>query len=191
VRSLLFIRIIQKLISDMADTEAYEELKKLVKNGDLSITYIDAPPRTASSPFYASLANVHDVGLYEPLLEHSGKEFTYILEKFEEAKEKDAGKKPVKIVIKEIAKHVSSDNLEKIMSLADNFFVVMRDPHLQLESLVRRWANDLAFGTKVADHLSKEEVWERAEQVEQLLKNGGMRVARESRGDFLKPVGEV
>src|SRR5262245_42517684 len=127
--------------------DAYEELRELTAKGDLSIIYIDAPPRTVSSAFFRSLAQIIPACAYEPFhLPSHGFErgLANILEKARAAGVHDpATVKPVRLVVKEIARYLPAAEWEKWMPLADHFIAIIRDPYLQLHSLLKRAANDM------------------------------------------------
>jgi hypothetical protein len=168
--------------------DAYRELKILVEKGDLSITYIDAPPRTVSSALFRSLTQVMHACAYEPFHfpSHGFEQgLKVLLEKAKRAGVYDvAAGRPVRLVTKEIARYLPAKDWERWMPLVDSFVMTIRDPFLQLHSLIRRAANDTYYQKYGASGLSDGQVWELAEQIGNILKDGGSIVGRPIPGNF-------
>ena len=168
--------------------DPYEELKRLVDNGRLSILYIDAPPRTVSSAFFRSLAQIVPACAYEPFHFSSHgfeKGLEVLLERAKEAGVYNTDTpKPIRLVAKEIARYLPPDSWGKWVPLVDHFIAIIRDPHVQLHSLVKRAANDMFYGKYGASGLSDEQVWRLAEKIGNIFKEGGSIAGRPVSGDF-------
>jgi hypothetical protein len=166
----------------------YEELKALTSKGDLSIIYIDAPPRTVSSALFRSLAQIIPACAYEPFhrpFHGFERGLAVLLKKAKEAGVHDpATAKPVPLVVKEIARYLPAAEWEKWMPLADHFIAIVRDPYLQLHSLVKRAANDLHYEKYGANGLPDAKVWELAERIGNIFRDGGSIAGRPIPGDF-------
>ncbi len=127
--------------------KSYSKLEKLVRNGDLSITYIDAPPRTVSTALFRSLSQVYDGAIFEPLKisgENAENTFKDILQAAEEAGVYEQNKqKSVKVLVKVIASNISPEEFKGVIKLSDNYIAVVRDPQLQCDSLINKAANNI------------------------------------------------
>lgn len=166
----------------------YEQLKQLVDSKALSITYIDAPPRTISTALLRSLAHVMDTQCNEPF--HAN-ENTFevgcstLLHAAQMAGVySDSTRKPIRLVVKEAPRYLPINDWQKLMPLIDNFITLVRDPHLQLHSCVRRSANDLHFNKKGKDLLSDAEIAALANQVGDLFEHGGIIAGQRIPGGF-------
>ena len=169
-------------------TNAYKELKQLVDDGDLSIVYIDSPPRTVSSALLRSMAQIAPACAYEPFHYPSdgySKGLEVLLETAKKLGVNDRSvSKPVRLVTKEISRYLPDEAWESWMPLVTNFIVTIRDPSLQLHSLVKRAANDFFYERYGASGLSDEQVWELAGQIGVIFRDGGKIVGRKVPGDF-------
>jgi hypothetical protein len=146
------------------------ELQRWVERGDLTVTYIDAPPRSGSSALFRALVEATGLGAYEPF-HHDVGGFEAGLSTLCELVGPQT--KPVRIVVKEIARYLSGRDWEDWMGLVDRCIFVVRDPLLQLSSLIKRSAND-AHGGYGSDALSDSAVWQRADTVATTLACGGV-----------------
>src|SRR6476469_1527378 len=118
----------------------------MIARGQLSITYIDAPPRSGSSARFRALCEVVDAGAYEPF--HVADDalevgLARVLAAAREARARAPDRTPVRLVVKEIARYLPSAIWARWSALADHVITLVRDPLQQLSSLITRAANDL------------------------------------------------
>jgi len=122
---------------------AFEKLQDLVEKGELEITHILAPPRTMSTIYERGLAEAEKVHgqLHEPFLKQKVKGFEegcdFVLQRVEELQERHASEAPIRLVLKDIADSFSEAEWKQWQPLIQNFSVIVREPHLQLYSLMK------------------------------------------------------
>lgn len=90
---------------------------------------------------------------------------------------------PVHITIAEAAHRVGRDDWRQIVDLMDSALFVIKDPHVQFQSLIERIANDLmhGYGSSV---LSFDEAMQHAEIVDKKLLDGGTMGEIDSPGNY-------
>ncbi len=158
-------------------------LEKMVKSGEVEITHIDSPPRTSSTALYRSLSHVYDVSIYEPFHEYPTLE-TGCKKIIEEVKKYKEKKRPIKILVKENARWFDNDDWRDWSDLTKHFITIMRDPHLQFYSYIKRKANDLLLGEGKAG-LTDNKIWEKEEDIVHFLENGRTKsTSRDIPGNF-------
>jgi hypothetical protein len=143
---------------------SFRKLKALVDAGKLSIIYIDAPPRTVSSAFQIALTEGVNGHVYEPFKRGRNLDAAseHILKALQDIPEGPDGKKT--ITVKAMASNIPREEWGQWIGVVDNFVALMRDPHLQIYSLMKRTAND-HYGVKWRDTLTHEEVLEHGDKI--------------------------
>jgi hypothetical protein len=130
---------------------------------------------------------VHHASGYEPFKygDNFTASITFLLEQARKAGVYHASvTQPVTLVVKELARELSGDNWANWMPLVKHFVVIMRDPHVQLWSQMRRFANDIFYNQRGADGLNETQVRAMADQVGTLLERGGTIGKLRFPGDF-------
>ncbi|MFZ4126130.1 MAG: hypothetical protein ACOYJ2_08720 [Rickettsiales bacterium] len=132
---------------------AYEQVQSLVDQGEIEITYIDHLPRTISHALARCMFEVYDGYINEPFFSTSNagteKGFvgfddacTKIVNEYARIKTENPDKKPVTILIKDVAKSMPGKYWGEWLALTTNVISLIRDPHLQIYSLMEAVAND-------------------------------------------------
>ncbi|MEM7538684.1 MAG: hypothetical protein AAF639_41355 [Chloroflexota bacterium] len=164
------------LIRTVSSSKVLNMLQQYKDSGQLAIYYIDAPPRTAGSALHRAIAQATDADAYEPFHIPPNafmKGLEGIHAQVEAALARPARPdKPVRIVVKEIARYLNEEEWQQWSQLVDHFVFVVRDPLLQLYSMVLRTANDWHAGYG-SHQLSDAEAWAQADQIGRIFRDGG------------------
>ena len=162
--------------------EAYDKLKKLVSDGAISITYIDHLPRTISHALARCLYEIHDVEINEPFFtsKSNGTEQGFvgfepacelILKEYQRVSAASPTKKPVTILVKDVAKSLPGRYWDEWLNVAENVITLVRDPHVQLYSLMEAIANDHV--SPGVERVGRDDVLGRGQVIARALKING------------------
>jgi hypothetical protein len=158
---------------------SYDQVKDLVARGEIEITYIDHLPRTISHALARSLFEVYDGYVNEPFFSSASRGteegFTgfdtacsSILKEYARVKAEAPDKHPVTILIKDVAKSLPGKYWGEWLGLTKNVISLVRDPHLQLYSLMEAIAND--NHNPGENRATREEVLRRGEAISRALR---------------------
>ncbi len=157
----------------------YEKLADAVQSGHLILTTIDGLPRSSSNAL--GIAAAHG----EKVAGQINRPFADVAAGFEHGAQKvyqravelgleeESRSRPVHLLVKETARRISyQKDWEQWLKLNHAIIFVVRDPHLQFQSLIERLANDLMVKWGAA-RLSFVEAMDYLERVDNLLREGG------------------
>ena len=152
-------------MSDL-QASAYEKLETLVKKGDVEIYFIDGLQRTLSTVLEVSLTQLADGQEHEPFHNASQEKFQkdgYFAYDFQGGCSKILARaeqlltehphRPVKLVVKELAKYLPAEDYKQFLPLTKNAIFIDREPHLQSYSLLRLRAEAAKSGKLSPDEV--------------------------------------
>lgn len=147
------------------------ELQQLLHNTGARIIHIDAPPRSSSSALYIALSELADGSIFEPFwgnpknFDNGCKQVANTV--LSASKNSSA---PI-ILVKDIARHLPAENWVKWHNVINHTVTLVRDPQLQLRSLLGRLANFYILGAG-GKGLEEQQIMENADAVDRLLQHG-------------------
>lgn len=126
----------------------FERLKEQVSGGLLRIIHIEAIPRSISTALGRALNEASDRSVFisEPFnrrkydLEAAAGHILNVTDKIEKTKNN-----PLTVITKNMARNLTTDILREWMPICSGVVWSIRDPRVQIASLVTRIANDLAY----------------------------------------------
>lgn len=144
----------------MVATSNFGRLKEQVSEGLLCIIHVEAIPRSISTALGRALneADDHSVFVSEPFnrmkydIEAAAGYILEATDKIEKSKDR-----PLIVITKNMARNLTLDIFREWMTICDGVVWSIRDPRIQIASLVTRIANDLAFEPG-ADHIKQEDL---------------------------------
>lgn len=150
-----------------------EKLTNFVNQGDLEITQILSPPRTLSTVLSIALTEIADGQVHEPLNDRRRNSFNegcqLIIDRVEELRGENRTEGALHLIVKDLAKHVTPEEWQELKRLAHQLVFVVREPSLQIFSLIRRRVTGAILGynssnvsdDKVFDNLGvvSQEAW--------------------------------
>lgn len=150
------------------------KLKKQVSDGMLKIVHIEAIPRSVSTALGRALSETEEPSVYinEPFNRRKydmNAAAGHILEVTEPLTH--SSDKRLIVVTKNMARNLSVDILREWLPICDSVVWSIRDPLVQIASLLTRIANDLAYEPG-ADRITQEELGEHMEAVCSFLEDG-------------------
>lgn len=157
----------------------YEKLFYAVKNSNLILTTIIGLPRTTSTVFGIAATSGHNVTgqIIRPFADVEAGFDGGVKNVYERAVElgieDESRGKPVHLLVKETARRINSEKYaEKWIAINNAILFMVRDPHIQFQSLIERLANDLVVEWG-ASKLSFNEAMQHTDKVDELLREGG------------------
>jgi len=149
----------------------FEKLEDLVEDNKLRIINVVAVPRSVSTALGRALNEVEDPCIFinEPFNRNNGSlevAASGILETIRPICEQIDG--TVTVITKNMAAYLSSEVYQELSHIADGVVWSIRNPLVQIGSLVSRLANDIAVETG-ADALANDAVDSRLDEVTQFL----------------------
>ncbi len=132
---MVFIKVIE-------NNRAHLILREFVDGGLLEITHVLSLPRTMSTIYERGLAEADYAHgqINEPFLRQKVRSFRQgthdVLARARHLMEQ-TNERPVKLIIKDIANSFTDEEWQTWMPLVQNFSVIVRDPFMQMESLMR------------------------------------------------------
>lgn len=141
-------------------TSNFERLKHQVSDGSLRIIHIEAIPRSISTALGRALNEVGNrtVFVSEPFnrmkhdIEAAAGHILEVTDKISKSKED-----PLTVITKNMARNLTLDIFRQWMTICDGVVWSIRDPRIQIASLVTRIANDLAYEPG-ADRIKQEDL---------------------------------
>ncbi len=147
-------------------TSSYDSVKQLVASKELRIIGIEAPARTSSTTLEIALSESPSVHThssqpfhipnenpdgstpsvdnpYIPIENREERAYSLILETFERGKATNSDR-PVVVVVKEMSRNLGiGDQFSRWVELTDKNVLMVRDPQLSVESIIRLQLHDL------------------------------------------------
>src|SRR5258708_7407318 len=143
----------------MTDRSNLKRLQKQVSEGSLRIIHIEAIPRSISTALGRALNEVEDRSVFvsEPFnrMKHDIEVAAGHILSVTDSIPKSKGD-PLVVVTKNMARNLSLPVFQEWMKVCDGVVWSIRDPRVQLASLVTRIANDLAYEPG-ADRMAQED----------------------------------
>lgn len=138
----------------------HNKLTNMIESGDLSLIHVEAVPRSISTALSRALSESDTPTIYvnEPFnrMKHDIEDASArILEAVDQsARPEDL---PLTVVSKNMARNISRPIFSELMDISQGIVWSIRDPHVQISSLITRIANDLEFEPG-ADKLRQEDL---------------------------------
>lgn len=133
----------------MNESTSFKILKKLVDSNNIELISIVSIPRSVSTAFSRSISQGRDsFFINEPFnrqeldMEKGCKSILEAYFKFKNTR----GNKKSTIIIKNMARNLSGEMYSGLMRLSNYTFFTIRDPAIQISSLITRVANDIQNG---------------------------------------------
>jgi hypothetical protein len=154
----------------------FDRLQRHVAKGDLRIVNVEAIPRSVSTAFCRALNETADPSVYvnEPFnrMRHDIDEASgHVLDA--SLPLLDSADRQVVVITKNMARNISSDNSRRWTEISSGFAWSVRDPLVQIGSLLTRVANDIIVAPG-ADKISKQEVGPYIKQASDFLESSGV-----------------
>jgi len=151
----------------------YDRLTGLISSGDIELIHVEAVPRSISTALARSLSESDTPSIYvnEPFnrMKHDIEDASMRILDAVEHSQKDS---PITVVSKNMARNISRSIFSEMMELSKGIVWSIRDPHVQISSLITRIANDLQYEPG-ADVLTMEELTDdNIRQASEFLENG-------------------
>lgn len=138
----------------------FETLKKLVADDEVELIHVEAIPRSVSTALSRALSESDTPSVYvnEPFnrMQHDIEDGSRRLLEVIIPRLKDADDR-LTVISKNMARNISTELLGEIAEMSSGFVWAIRDPHVQISSLITRIANDLQYEAG-ADTLKQEDL---------------------------------
>lgn len=137
-------------------TSSYDQLTNHISTGDVKLVHVEAVPRSISTALARSLSESDTPSIYvnEPFnrMQHDIEDAsTRILDAIDGSGR--SAETPLTIISKNMARNISQPIFNELVELSSGIVWSVRDPRIQISSLLTRIANDLAYepGADVLD----------------------------------------
>lgn len=129
-------------------TSNHDQLTNLISTGEVDLIHVESVPRSISTALARALSESETPSIYvnEPfnrMLHDIEDASTRILDAIE--KHGRPGDSPLTIVSKNMARNISQPIFDELVEISKGIVWSVRDPRIQISSLLTRIANDLAY----------------------------------------------
>lgn len=153
----------------------YDQLTNLISTGEVNLVHVESVPRSVSTALARSLSESDTPSIYvnEPFnrMRHDIEDASgRILDAMNESGR--GADKPLTIISKNMARNISQSIFNELVEISTGIVWSVRDPRVQISSLLTRIANDLAYEPG-ADMLAMDELTdEQIKGASDFLENG-------------------
>lgn len=151
---------------------SFETLRQRTGEGALRIIYVEGVPRSISTALSRALNEAEDISIYvhEPFNRHM-QDIEATAAHLLETIQPFAETHPLTVVTKNISRYLTPYTFDKWTELCDSMAWCVRDPLVQMGSLVTRLANDLTHGVGSSVQTQEELTQVQFDQVTAHLQN--------------------
>jgi len=142
------------------ETPGLNSLKELVSSGKLELVYIVSPPRCLSTAMEIAVTETADGQINEPF--HSMRSASFdegcqlLVDRYRGLAGEMQDKATIRLVVKDLIRHTGASDWTRLLGLSKEVIFMVREPSLQLYSLLKRRVNDRAEFN--GDKLTEEQV---------------------------------